>query len=166
MLWEKPVGNDLPEGIDFATAEDVETVAAGMRAEHVREIRLALFRDAGETLRRAWADASVCVAGRRDGRTLFVAGVGKVSLLTNSAVGWLMGTRDMDRHGVWIAERTRESLSVLHRLSGAGRIENWIPADYRAARKWLAWLGFTEGANVEVNSARHVHVWHDAETGA
>ncbi len=166
MRWEKPVGNNLPEGIGFATAADVEAVAGAMRAEHIREIRVALFRDAAGALRRAWADASVCVAGRREGRALFVAGVGQVSPLTNAAVGWLMGTPEMDAHGVWIASRTRDALPVLHRLADVGRIENWIPADYRPARKWLAWLGFTEGADVDVNGVRHVHVWHDAEAGA
>ncbi len=158
--------SNLPEGMAFATAEDIEAVAGAMRTEHVREIRLSLFRDAGDALRKAWADASVCVAGRRDGRTLFVVGVGQVSLLTNSGVCWLMGTPEMDRHRVWVARRTREIVPMLHRHSGAGRIENWIPADYRVAREWVAWLGFTEGAEVDVNGVRHVHIRHDVETGA
>jgi hypothetical protein len=153
-----------PDGIVPATPALIEEVARELRPEHVREIRLRSGLEAASALRLAARLAAVCRVGRRDGRTLFAVGAGTPSPLTGAAVGWLLGTPAMDRHGLWIAEKSRECLPLLHRDSGAARIENRLPADYRRARKWLAWLGFSEGEGPAAGGVAHVRVWHDRET--
>ncbi|MDR1611904.1 MAG: hypothetical protein LBT97_03875 [Planctomycetota bacterium] len=152
----------MPDGIVKTEAWMVDDLAGRIRPEHEREINALLPMRAGEVLRYGVGHAASCYAGIREGTVLFIVGVEKPGFLTGSALGWLLGCADMDRHGVWIAERSRETLPVLHRESGAARIENQVPADYHAALKWLRWLGFrTAPGSGGLTGTPHVKVWHD-----
>ena len=159
--------NDLPEGIQPVTPEIIDHLGVNIRPEHLREINAMLPLAGDFALRWSVRTASVCYAGVRDGTPLFVFGVGQPSPLTGSAMAWMLGSSAMNDHGIWIAEVSRAMLPILHQESGARRIENWIPADYRVACKWLDWLGFTIGPpQMVINDVPHVHVFHDAEVSA
>lgn len=157
----------MPAGIQPVTGEVIDYLGGRIRPEHLREINSLLPMDGGQALRYGIEAASVAYAAVRNGTPLFVVGVGDVSPMTGAGLGWLLGTSDMIDHGVWVADVSRAMLPILHRHSGAARIQNWIPAEYRVARKWLAWLGFSIGAPQPVfNDVPHVHVYHDREATA
>lgn len=154
----------IPDGMARAEAWMARDLASRIRPEHEREVNAAMPIGGAAALLHGFETASACYAGIRDGEILFLAGVGKPGFLTRSAVGWLLGSDAMDRHGVWIADASRRMLPVLHRESGARRIENLVPAGYRRALKWLTWLGF-ELRPPEPNlwGVPHVRVVHDME---
>lgn len=156
---------ELPEGIAPATPAMVEDLAARIRPEHEREANALMPMGGVNALRHNFAIAAHCFAGIREGEVLFLFGIGKTSPLTRACVGWMMGADAIDRHGVWLAARSREMIPALHRLGDADRIENWIPCDYAAALRWLEWLGFDIGMPEPViNGIPHVHVFHDGKT--
>lgn len=157
---------DLPKGLVLVDAGMVEHVGRRMREEHRREISILLggFADPLEMLVRACRMSYPCLAGVRDGEMLFICGVSGIEILSETGIGWLMGTPAMDRHGVWIADLSRRALPLLHRMSGARRIMNSVPANYAPALKWLRWLGFVVAEETHmINGVPHRRVWHDAE---
>ena len=157
--------HNLPFGVEPVDDAMVDSLAPFIRREHVREINAMFPVDGCAALASAVNGASVCYSLCRDQyRPLCIFGVGQVSPLTGSALGWLLGRREMAEYGMWIADVSRHLLPILHRESGARRIENWIPHDYDVALRWLTWLGFSVcGPEPVINGILHVHVLHDME---
>lgn len=153
--------DDLPAGIVPATAAMVDNLARRLRPEHIREVNAIVPLGGENALRLSFQAAKFCYAGIREGELLFLFGVGRTSPLTRAAMGWLLGAPEMDKHGMWIANASRQMLPFLHRVADADIIENWIPADYSASLRWLEWLDFEIGLPEPViNGVPHVHVWH------
>ena len=153
--------DSLPPGIVPATSAMVDRLARCLRPEHVREVNAILPLGGENALRLSYQMAKACYAGVRDGKLLFLFGVGRTSPLTRAAIGWLLGSGEMDKHGIWIADVSRRMLPHLHRVADADIIENWIPWDYTTSLRWLEWLDFEIGPPEPViNGVPHVHVSH------
>lgn len=143
-----------------ATLADAERVAGRLRPEHRREAAL-VGLDGGEALCFSFRHAASCYAFHAGGEPLFLAGAMEPEALDNTALAWLAGTPEMDAHPYPILEASRWLLPRLHGESGAARLENHVPVDYRKARKFARWLGCGEGAVSVRSGVSHIHVFHD-----
>ena len=135
-------------------------VAERLRPEHEREAAL-LGLDGADALRLSFDRAAVCYALLVDGEPLFLSGASEPDLLGGAALAWLAGTVSMDAHPFPVLRAARWILPQLHGRSGAKRIENYIPADYRKALKFARWIGCEYGYSVMRAGVEHIHVYHD-----
>jgi hypothetical protein len=68
-------------------------------------------------------------------------GVGIGSLIANTGVPWLLGTKGMDDHRQELAAMSRPLVQYLR--GGYARLENWAYSANIRSIRWLALCGFT-----------------------
>ncbi|MCC8115806.1 MAG: hypothetical protein LIP18_01395 [Planctomycetes bacterium] len=142
----------------------VDHVLRNLRPEHVREIRDATGLPVGAAVRASVADSSVVLAGVAGGEALFLVGVSKSFLLSDTGSVWMVATSAIDDHAIPAALALRELFRQAHRLTGTRRIEQWLPWWYRKGVKWLLWLGWKADGTRVIHGVPHHRMIHEEAT--
>lgn len=129
-----------PRGVVPAALEHLEEVISRMRQEHVRELGAGF----AATARHSFRTSVVAYAAIRSGHPIFAMGVEPAGLLTASAVVWMLGTEDIDRHPAFTFRVARWGIGEAYRATGALRLEQWIPEWYRTGLRFVERLGFIQ----------------------
>ena len=148
--------DERPAGVVEATPGHIADLAAALRSEHRRELGV---MPALESLRHSFAASAARCAAVRGGMALFAMGVEPAGLLTGSAMVWMLGREEMDRHPAFIFRVARWGMGEAYRVTGARRLEQWIPRWYETGLRFAERLGFVgrdSGEGV-------VHVVHERE---
>jgi hypothetical protein len=80
-------------------------------------------------------------AGRIDGEIAVLFGVAQLSLLSDEGRPWLLASLLMERHPLALLRNSRRYVALMR--APFTRLMNHVDARNHAARRWLAWLGFT-----------------------
>ena len=135
-----------------AKEEHIPHLAACLREEDKREIRAAHRHLPEEALRISLAASALAWTCLIEGRPAFMWGVARAgSLLSDTGRPWLLSTPEIMRVKSAFARRCRGYVEQMQ--ARFARLENWVHADNRAARRWLAWCGFTLAARPEIYGA-------------
>ena len=135
--------HDRPRGVIPATEAHILELAATMRYEHRWEIRDVSRLSPFEALRHSVMASVAKYAVFHDNLTLFAMGVEPAGMLTGSAMVWMLGRREMDRHPAFVLRAARWGVDEAYRATGAGILEQWIPAWYSVGLRFVERLGFT-----------------------
>jgi len=123
-----------------ATEEDVETVAANMRAVEVNECR-AFGRSPVEALRRGLKSSRVCRAARLNGEPVAVYGLLITSLMGGVGSPWMLGTDEIARRGRSLMRIARATIAEWQVVTPL--LSNNVHAENAVSIRWLTRLGFT-----------------------
>ena len=151
-----------PSGITTATYRHVEALAAAMCREHAREARDTADVSPPAALRLSLAGSLEAYAMLADdGATpVFAMGVEQAGLLSGSAMVWMLGTDAMKRRPAALLRAARWGVNRAFAVTGADRLEQYIPEWYGAGLRFALRLGFGAGpANLRCgNGVRLRHV--------
>lgn len=121
---------------------DLEIVADNIREADAREI----WRSTGQSPLPAleFAVEASCRAGLVviDNQVAAVCGIVRHSLLSGSGSPWAITTKIVNRYAKSLVRASRKVLYDILRPECPGRLVVEVDAEYRAAHRWLAWLGF------------------------
>jgi len=117
------------EAIDLRPADTCEIQALGLSAREGLARSLA---------RSVWAEAYLA-----DGEVAALMGLVLQPVIGGVAMPWLVTGRPVDRHRKAFLRLTRARTRAL--AAEHGTLVAEVHADYRAAMRWLAWLGFEIG---------------------
>ncbi|MCD8352438.1 MAG: hypothetical protein LUC93_17680 [Planctomycetaceae bacterium] len=147
-----------------ALARHIDHVIRNIRPEHVREIRDATGLSVSAAVCASVVDSSVVYAGLADGTPLFVVGVSKSFLLSDTGSVWMVATKAIDDYALPAAVALRGLFARAHQLTGTRRIEQWLPHWYAKGIKWLQWLGWEARGTRVINGVPHHHMIHEEGT--
>ena len=86
-----------------------------------------------------------------DGAPAAMVGLGLSALVGGHGVPWLLTSPICERHRKRFLIESRRQVARM--LAEVSPLRNVVHADYARAVRWLAWLGFTLDAPVEINGA-------------
>ncbi len=134
-----------PLHLEPVCPEDIVAFARCLRDEHVREIAEATPLTPGDAIRLSLADSIEAYSYRPDGEAapVFMMGVEAASPITGGAMVWMLGRTAVDRYPAGVVRAARWGIDRAYRLTGAGYLEQRIPAWYRVGVRFAARLGFT-----------------------
>lgn len=130
------------------TPEDLDAIAANMRAFDRLECRVLGAHEPREALEEGVAVSSWCFVAL-DGETpLCVFGVADDGLLSDEGAPWLLCAEGIERHARALLTGTK---AYLERMRGEYKtLANYVHAHNRQAIRYLKWCGFRFGAPVEI----------------
>lgn len=142
-----------------ADSDHVTHIAAHMREADRREVWASHRHTPIEALSRSLSGSARAWTCLVDRLPAFMWGVArKGSILSDTGIPWLLGTPTIHAVERQFIRRSREYVEAMH---GAGfhRLENYVHAGNTASLRWLAWCGFTIGAEVKFNGETFRHFW-------
>lgn len=122
------------------TLSDIETVASNMRDEDVLEVRLSHDHSPYEALLHSIMETEAFSACH-DNKPIAIMGYGKQSLLSKSAVIWMLGTKETIHYKRELLHYPR--LAIEEMLDEVDVLFNYALAENKSNLKWLRALGFT-----------------------
>ena len=134
--------NDIPSGVVPLQEPHFTLLVSALRDEHRREIWDVAGNFAHAALRHSFDASVVKYAAIREGMALFAMGVEPAGMLTGSAMVWMVGRREMDRHPAFILRIARWGVEEAYRATGAAILEQWIPSWYAVGIRFVERLGF------------------------
>lgn len=144
-----------------AEERDIEYVGSHMRREHMDEVAGMLNLSPEDAVRRSVSDSTRVFAGRGDGETLLLCGVGKTPILSDTGSVWMLATPEIDRYALSAAIGLRALFGQAHEMAGAPVLEQFLPPWYRKGIKWLLWLGWKAMGVRPINGSPHVRMIHE-----
>lgn len=130
----------IPVDIAPATPADVEHVALNLRAADRDECE-ALGHYGPDSVRIAVKHAFETDAGRIDGETICLFGLGLPLIFGHIARPWMLGTDGIEDHPIIFLKHSRGVISRWFERYPV--LENWIDARNHVSIAWLKWLSFT-----------------------
>lgn len=127
-----------------ATAAHVEALAARPRQADIDELWAQAKSTPRSALEYGLAKSTLVFTGLVDGVPLLMFGVVPYNILAGYGNAWMVGSADLDaslRHQKALLLRSRDGLAALHRQFPL--LFNSVDDRNDAAKRWLAWLGFT-----------------------
>lgn len=85
--------------------------------------------------------------GCADGVPVIIFGVGYVSVVSDVAAPWLLGTDDVEKYAIPFLRGSRECLRQL--LTRYSVLRNYVDSRNVVAVRWLEWLGFQFGETIQ-----------------
>lgn len=125
------------------TAEDVETLARGLRQADIDELHAQGETDLKDVVAAGVRDSVHAWTCAIDGRLLFLAGVAPLRphlLCEDIGVPWLLGTEEMPRHARKLIRLQAPYIALM--LSAFPRLVNMVHAENVQSVRWLKSLGF------------------------
>lgn len=86
-------------------------------------------------------DSVECWVGFRGKEILCMFGISSYTLLSDTGFPWLITTRNAKRHKKALLIGTK--VALVYWLKKYSTLENFIPASFEKAIRWLRWAGFT-----------------------
>lgn len=147
--------DDAPEGIVPLSPALADELSAHLAPEHAREIREFSGLDPRAALRLSIAVSLLAFAATDSaGRAIFAFGVERPGAITNAAQVWMIGSPDIPAHARKTLRCARWGLAEAFRITGAARLEQYIPAWYGTGLRFAERLGF----RLEHDGSGTVHV--------
>lgn len=133
-----------PNGLVAATPENAAVLFGRLTREHVREIRDVSGIDQAAAVRLSLAASREAYVYVPPGgsEAAFIMGVEDKSPLTGAAVVWLLGSDVLRRRPAALMRAARWGVRRAFRITGAERLEQFIPAWYRTGLRFARRLGF------------------------
>lgn len=135
--------SQLAVSIIKCEAWHIEHVAKHARQTDIVEVYESSRRDMLSALRsstqRSEATATITVGDEPVG----LCGVGRVSMLSNFGVPWMIGTDTMTREARLLLPYARDI--VVKMMVGYDRLTNMVHVDNKASIRWLKYMGFIMG---------------------
>lgn len=148
-----------PECLEPVDAAMVARLASALSPSHRREIAetAGISAAAALTLSVATSVAAYAYCPAPD-EPVFMMGVERASLLTGTAMVWMLGRPDMSRHARGLLRAARWGKERAFALAGAEALYQLIPAWYQTGLRFAAGLGFrpvgVQGGAVHVMAER------------
>lgn len=139
-----------PSRLVPATPELARRLAERMKREHAREAREVSGLGPAEAVLLSLAasvEAYACVVPP-DGDPVFMLGVGEKSPITGGATVWMLGSEETGGHPRSVVRSVRQGLARAFAVTGAGSLEQFVPAWYRTGLRFLLRFGFEAAALV------------------
>lgn len=125
-----------------ATEDHVKSLQGRLRASDIQEIAACSGRDPDVALLDSWRRSEYSRAFVLEGKTILIFGVGRQSLISDTGVPWLLGSKEMDSRQVGNEVGRWSRYYVDEMKSKFSRLENWIDTRQRRSIRWLKWCGF------------------------
>lgn len=123
------------------TQADIALLAVNMRQSDIAEIQAAGdTRNLFDVVADGVADSALCVAVECDGELLCIGGAAGWSLLSSSAVAWMLCTKAIEKHNRLFLLHGRDCVRVL--LLRYAVLENYVDARNVKSIRWLRRMGF------------------------
>lgn len=123
-----------------ATQEHADHIAANMNEADVAEIWASSRMTPHLALTMAVVSRDTRV-GLADGVPICMFGCQAPSLLSDVAVPWLLGSKDISKHGRRFLRESKVYFAEMTKKHGV--LVNYVDVRHKVAVRWLAWLGFT-----------------------
>lgn len=123
-----------------ATLEDVAYVAEHMREDDRNEVLASSQRSPKEALEFSFQASRDPMAGCVDGVPACIFGVAELSLVSDKASPWLLGTDELPKHARAFLRMSRAYVSNLKKQYAF--LYNYVDVRNTNAVRWLGWLGF------------------------
>lgn len=151
-----------PDGVLPAEPAHIEHLLDRLREEHVREIADTSRLSPAEALRQSYRNSAACYAAVRGGEPVFLMGVEEAGLITATAKVWMLGTEAISRRPIFALRAARWGIGEAYRVTGAARLEQWIPVWYETGLRFVERLGFIRhpgGGDVHVTHEKRNSEW-------
>lgn len=112
-----------------ARQEDIIELWASNRTDPLHAMRKGIANSSGKAFTALVGDEAICMFGIADG-----------SLLGNTGIPWLIGSKSLDKHAMAFLRDCRKQFAKL--ASGYDMLFNYVDARNTKAVLWLKWLGF------------------------
>lgn len=119
-----------PGYVRLAAGEDIEYLAARIKDDHAREVAEGGLMPP-DAMRKSFAHSVEAWVATAAGKPFFAMGVEPAGMITASAVAWMLGTDEIDRHPVATLRAARWGIGRAYEITGAASMEQWIPSWYR-----------------------------------
>lgn len=131
-----------PRDVVPATLGHAFRLAANLAPDHVREIADTGKLDATASLLISMNVSLEAHTYAPDGEPVFMMGVERAAALTGSALVWMLGTEAIRRHPAGTLRAARWGVGRAFAVTGAERVEQYIPDWYETGLRFVARLGF------------------------
>lgn len=125
--------------IRAATADDVQALKGRLREADALEVIAEGNGSVEEALAVSFARSRLCFSVEQDGDVLAMWGIVPDSTLGPSARVWFLGAEGMNKIKKSFLQQSRAFVNVF--LSHYPLLWNTVDLRYKAAIRWLAWLG-------------------------
>jgi len=123
-----------------ATLEHVHALRGRLRTSDILEIEASSGRDPDEALELSWRASDQVWAALQNDRVIALFGAGRISMLSDIGVPWMLGSEELTGAGLEVGKRSRQY--VLEMKNRFSLLENYIDARQKTSIRWLKWLGF------------------------
>lgn len=123
-----------------ATEADVAYVAANMREADRAEVAASSRRSPEEALMFSFQASRDPLAGCVDDVPICVFGVAELSIVSDRASPWMLGTDELPKHARAFLRMSRAYVSNLKKQYAF--LYNYVDVRNTYAVRWLVWLGF------------------------
>lgn len=131
-----------PKGVVSATEKMAVELAALLSPEHAKEIRETSGMQPKAAVLLSLAYSVEAYAFAPNGRTVFLMGVEAASPITGSAMPWMLGTMETAKNPAGVLRTAKWGLERAFRVTGATRLEQYIPEWYRTGLRFASRIGF------------------------
>lgn len=135
-------GPPPPRGVVPATVGMAAELAAGLSRDHRREIRDTSGLPPEAALLASLAVSALAYGFAPRGKVLFMMGVEPAGLLTSGAMLWMLATEQAPGHAAGMLRAARWGVAKAFAITGAERLEQYIPEWYAAGLRFVQRLGF------------------------
>lgn len=119
---------------------DIEYIAANVREADRIEIYESSRRDVAEALRDTVTRSERTAVAVYDGKPEAIFGVGRLSLMSDVGVPWMIGTKALTGNARKVMSVARPLLRRV--MQGNEVLRNFVHADNKLAIRWLKSMGF------------------------
>ena len=123
-----------------ATPEHIIEIARNIRPPDVREVWASCMRRPLEALQAGLQMSELARVGMVHGKPVCAWGVVRESLLFNSGIPWMLGTKELENHAVKFLRNSKPELMKI--FENYDLLENYVDARNTLSIRWLKWLGF------------------------
>jgi hypothetical protein len=113
-------------------------IRCGLRETDLMEIDATLACDPALAVLESWKASEIALAINWQGKTAAIAGVVRKSMLSDTGVAWMVGSKEFN--GLEVARRSKQY--ILQMKGNFARLENFIDARQVRCIRWLKWCGF------------------------
>ncbi len=121
------------------TRADAVYIAANLKDNNRKELFCAIGNNALDDILGGIEHSVEVGCLRIDGVPAAVYGVRKPSIMSDDVRVWLLMTREMDNHRVFVGRYTKKAVKGL--LERYSRLYNWVNVGNDEIIRWLKWLG-------------------------
>ena len=123
-----------------ACHEDIQAIAAAMRAADVAEVSASHGHTPEAALASSLEHSTAAWTGLIDGVPVCMFGVGPISILAGRGAPWMLGTDGIDKWPRTFLRRCRPCVAAM--LAVYPYLENYVDDRNDKSKLWLRWLGF------------------------
>ena len=131
--------------VEIVAAEywHVDAIAANARQADVEELWAQARATPAEAMRRGMKLTASARTGLVDDVPVCMFGVTPYSILRGQGVPWMVGSNALDRLSVQKALLVQSRIAIAEMWDSYTLLFNTVDDRNAAAKRWLAWLGFT-----------------------